>query len=60
MESDLKYITEADLPWESFKNKTVLISGASGFLPSYMVETLLYLNKTRQYNIMIFGLVRNL
>jgi len=59
MESDLKYITEADLPWESFKNKTVLISGASGFLPSYMVETLLYLNETRQYGIRILGLVRN-
>ena len=59
MESDLKYITEADLPWESFKNKTILISGASGFLPSYMVETLLYLNKTRQYGIRILGLVRN-
>lgn len=60
IESDLKYITEADLPWESFKNKTILVSGASGFLPAYMVETLLYLNETKQFNIKVLGLVRHL
>ena len=60
VESDLKYITETNLPWELFKNKTVLISGASGFLPSYMVETLLYLNETRGFNIKILGIVLNI
>ncbi len=60
IESDLKYITKADLPWELFRNKIVLISGASGFLPAYMVETLLYLNEIKKFNIMILGLVRNI
>lgn len=60
IESDLRYITGASLPWDSFRNKTILISGASGFLPSYMVETLLYLNKTKQSNIRVLGLVRNI
>ena len=60
IESDLKYITNAELNWDIYKNKTVLVSGASGFLPAYMVETLLYLNETRQLNIRIIGLVRNL
>lgn len=60
VESDLEYITKADLPWESFRNKTVLVSGASGFLPSYMVETILYLNETRQFNVKVLGLVRNI
>lgn len=60
IESDLKYITEANLPWELFKNKTILVSGASGFLPAYMLETLLYLNEKRNFNIKIIGLVRNL
>lgn len=59
IESDLKYITDADLPWELLRNKTVLISGASGFLPAYMVEVLLYLNETRAYNIKVLALVRN-
>lgn len=60
IESDLKYITGTNLPWGLFKNKTILISGASGFLPAYMVETLLYLNKIKQFNIKILGLVRNI
>ena len=60
IESDLKYITETNLPWDLFKNKTVLVSGASGFLPAYMIETLLYLNETRKCNIRVIGLVRNI
>jgi len=60
IESDLKYITNVNLPWRSLKNKTVLIAGASGFLPSYMVETFLYLNETKQLNIKVIGLVRDL
>lgn len=57
---DLKYIADQGLPWELLKDKTVLISGASGFLPAYMAETFLYLNETRQLNIKVIGLVRNL
>jgi len=60
IESDLKYIVDEKLAWELFENKTILVSGASGFLPAYMVETLLYLNETRQFNIKVIGLVRNL
>ncbi len=60
IESDLKYITDEKLDWEAFKDKTILISGAAGFLPAYMVETFLYLNETRKFNIKVIGLVRNL
>ncbi len=59
IESDLKYITEASLPWALFRNKTILVSGAAGFLPAYMVETFLYLNETKHLNIKVLGLVRN-
>jgi len=57
---DLQFITEKNLPWDVFNNKTILISGASGFLASYMVDVFLYLNKTKNYNIRIIGLVRDL
>lgn len=57
VESDLEYITKADLPWEWFRDKTVLISGAAGFLAAYIVETLLYLNETKQLNVKVLGLV---
>ena len=47
VEEDLQLIAAAGIPWDRFANKTVLISGANGFLPSYMVEVLLYLNELR-------------
>jgi nucleoside-diphosphate-sugar epimerase len=45
--------------WDVFANKRVLITGASGFLPAYLVETLLYLNSTRYLNIHITALIRS-
>jgi UDP-glucuronate decarboxylase len=61
IEEDLKYVYKANLPWEKFVNQTVLITGASGFLPAYMVETLLYLNRVNpDFNITVLALVRNL
>jgi len=43
--------------WERFKNKTILITGANGFLPAYLVESFLSLDKT--YNTKIIAIVRN-
>ena len=43
--------------WNSFKNKTVLISGANGFLPAYLTETFLALDHS--YNTKVIALVRN-
>lgn len=59
IQEDLRNITSSNLPWDEFRDSTVLISGANGFLPAYMIETLLCLNTTRDLNIKIVGLVRN-
>jgi len=59
IEDDLKFISNADLPWDELMGKTVLISGAAGFLISYVVHLLLFLNENRNANIKIIGLVRN-
>jgi UDP-glucuronate decarboxylase len=48
-----------DLDVEQMRGKKVLIAGAGGFLPAYMVETLLYLNKSQNINCNLFALVRN-
>jgi UDP-glucuronate decarboxylase len=45
---DIREILSADLPWERFSGKTVLISGAAGFLPAYIVHTFLALNDSGQ------------
>ena len=57
---DLNEIIKAPIDWERFSNKTVLITGASGFLPAYIVETLLFLSeKGIIKNNKILALVRN-
>jgi UDP-glucuronate decarboxylase len=61
VEEDLALILSASLDWSVFAGKTVLISGANGFLPAYMVETLLYLNeKSEQEPVKVIALVRNI
>ncbi|HEY9078875.1 NAD-dependent epimerase/dehydratase family protein [Magnetovibrio sp.] len=59
IEDDLSYIVNADLPWQELTGKTVLISGAAGFLISYVVHLLLFLNEKNDANIKIIGLVRD-
>jgi len=50
---DLKYISSYDIPWERLRNKVVLVSGAAGFLASYIVWTLIYVNRIRELNLKI-------
>lgn len=60
IKEDLKIICSSNLDWEKFKNSVVLISGAYGMLPSYMVFTLMYLNEINpNLNIKIIALCRN-
>ena len=56
---DLKAVLESPIGWESFHGKTVLVTGASGFLAAYMVETLLLLNELSGIRCHVVGLVRN-
>jgi UDP-glucuronate decarboxylase len=58
--ADLEAITSGfDLPWEQLAGQTVCVSGAAGFLPSYMVETMLYLNETRGLDIRVLAIARS-
>lgn len=56
---DLAAIIAAPLPWERLAGKRVLVTGASGILAGYVVETLLYLNEARGLGIRVLGLVRD-
>ena len=60
VEEDLDTILQADLPWEQFDGKTILVTGAGGFLPAYLVETLLYRNeRLGRTATQVIGLVRS-
>lgn len=54
-----KVIASESVHWSLMANKTVLITGANGFLPAYLVFTLFKLNDIKNYNIKILALVRN-
>jgi nucleoside-diphosphate-sugar epimerase len=59
IQSDLDRILQANLPWECFAGKTVLVTGAAGFLAAYVVEALLRLNETTdQAPVKVVALVR--
>lgn len=61
LKEDLDYIISSNLDWKKFEGKTILITGANGLLPSYMVKTLLYLNeKVLNKKCKVIGLVRNI
>ena len=56
---DVAHILNQPLPWQLLDGATVLVSGAGGVLPAYMVETFAALNK-RGVKLRVVGLVRNL
>ena len=63
IEEDLdNIISDKNIPWQHFSGKNVLITGANGFLPAYMLKTLLFLNKSDllEQPVHVFGMVRNL
>jgi nucleoside-diphosphate-sugar epimerase len=60
IKEDLSVIYGSDLNWSEFKNKTFLITGSTGLISSYLVYTLMYLNKIDNANIKIIAPVRDL
>ncbi len=59
IQEDVERIARAPLPWERFEGKTVLITGANGFLPAYMVEVLTHLSETGAARCRVLALVRS-
>lgn len=61
LREDVQTIVRSNLPWVDLEGKTILITGANGFLPAYLVETLLYLNQAILAKpVKVIALVRNL
>ena len=52
-------IIENNLPFDKFYGKTVLISGANGYVPAYFVHTFIALYKYKDAGIRILALCRN-
>lgn len=59
VEEDLQWIGRQPVPWDEFAGRTVLISGAYGFVVAYLVEALLYRNESAARPSRILALVRS-
>lgn len=59
LEEDFQYIAEAELPWRNLENKTVFITGGTGFIGSLIIQFINYLNVKQHRNIKIVALVRD-
>lgn len=59
IDGDVAEILAADLPWDRLSGSRVLVTGASGMLPSYACCVLLALNDRHDAGITVHGLVRN-
>ncbi len=57
---DLKTIATSDLPWEYLAGMTVMVTGGSGFLASYIVKSLLVANDIHNLKLKVVCVVRNL
>lgn len=58
-QEDLAYVAGLDLPWNKLADNSVLISGATGLIGSFLVDALTYKNQHDQLNCKIFALGRH-
>ena len=56
---DIARIAAAQLPWEKYRNTEILVTGASGMIPMYIVGALLAANDAHDLGLQVTGLVRN-
>lgn len=56
---DIAYISNLNLPWEKFKNSSILITGASGLVGSCLIDVIMKRNRDFDMNCKIYALARN-
>lgn len=57
-EEDIEYVSGLYLPWEKLNNKSIVISGATGMLGSFLIDVLMSKNE-KNLNCHIYALGRN-
>lgn len=57
-QEDLSQIYNVDLNWNTFNNKTILVTGATGMLATYISYFLLYLKEEKRIDLRLIALCR--
>lgn len=59
LREDLESIIGENISWDKLRGRTVLITGASGMIGTYMLQTLTMLNDKFKYGIKVIAVLRN-
>jgi nucleoside-diphosphate-sugar epimerase len=60
-QEDLSTVANLDfIPWDKLGNKSILITGATGLICSFLIDVLMFRNEHFENNISIYALSRNL
>ena len=55
---DVEYVSQLNLPWEKLKNKSILISGATGLIGSFFIDVIMKRNLSG-LNCCVYAFCRN-
>ncbi len=56
---DIKCVAESDLPWDSLRGKSFMLSGATGLIGSFLVDVIMEKNISDSLNCIVYALGRN-
>lgn len=56
---DVKAIASLDYTWSALANTSFLITGATGMIGSFLIDTIMYKNETENLNCTIYAMGRN-
>ena len=56
---DINYVAGLDLPWERLKGKSLMLSGATGLLGSFLVDVIMAKNAGSDLDCSVYALGRN-
>ena len=56
---NIKEVADLDIDWKQLKNSNFIITGATGLIGKFLVDTILYLDETKKLNCHIIAIGRN-
>lgn len=56
---DFEAVAQSDLPWEAFKGRSFVVTGATGLVGSLLVRALLYCDRVHGLGTKVYALVRS-
>ena len=56
---DVQYATGLDIPWRKLENGSLMVSGATGLIGSFLVDVIMEMNASKALNCTVYALSRN-